>query len=113
MYLLGSWDSFLSCKQDLSGQKSAVSCMRSGRQEALWHFRAPSCGVDVQLLIACHVAEPRVALSCPAHNFGRVLIGACARAALELVNDEALPFAFRITAPTAPSRVALDTGKRA
>ena len=87
--------------------------MRSGRQEALWHFRAPSCGVDVQLLVACHVAEPRVALSCPAHNFGRVLIGACARAALELVNDEALPFAFGITAPKAPGSAALGTGKRA
>ena len=82
-------------------------------QEALWRFRAPSCGVDVLLLVACCVAEPRVSLSCPALNFGRVLVGAHARAEVQLVNDEALPLAFEVAALPACGDAPADQGKRA
>ncbi len=65
------------------------------------------------LLVACRVAEPRVALSCPALHFGRVLVGASAQATLELVNDEALPLAFEFVMPKAPGSPAAGTSKRA
>jgi hypothetical protein len=67
----------------------------------------------VPLLVACRVAEPRVALSCPALHFGRVLVGASAQATLELVNDEALPLAFEFAMPKAPGSPAASTSKRA
>ena len=82
-------------------------------QEALWRFRAPSCGVDVLLLVACRVAEPRVSLFCPALSFGRVLVGAHARAEVHLVNDEALPLAFEVAALPACTDAPADQGKRA
>ena len=82
-------------------------------QEALWRFRAPSCGVDVLLLVACRVAEPRVSLSCPALGFGRVLVGAHARAEVQLVNDEALPLAFEAAVVPACGNAPADPGKRA
>ena len=82
-------------------------------QESLWRFRAPSCGVDMLLLVACRIAEPRVSLSRPALSFGRVLVGAHARAELQLVNDEALPLAFNIAVLPACGGAAADQGKRA
>ena len=69
--------------------------------------------MDVLLLLACRVAEPRVSLSCPALSFGRVLVGAHARAELQLVNDEALPLAFEVAVLPAGGGPAACQGKHA
>ncbi len=99
----GTWTANLSGEEifitSLLVAAAHLITLRHAWQEALWHFKAPSCGVDVPLLVACRVAEPRIAFSCPALNFRRVLIGTRAHTALELVNDEALPLAFDITMP--------------
>lgn len=64
--------------------------------EQFWMFRIPEQSIEVMFLLVGNVAEPRVAFDRPALNFEKVLVGGKVTQKLFLVNNEHLPFEFRL-----------------
>jgi hydrocephalus-inducing protein len=64
--------------------------------EAFWTFRIPDQGIEVHFVLVGHVAEPRVTFDRPAVTFGQVLVGGKLSQKVFLINNEALPFEFKL-----------------
>ncbi|GMH35419.1 hypothetical protein BSKO_03287 [Bryopsis sp. KO-2023] len=82
--------------------------------EAFWVFKIPEHGIEAPFLLVGEVSEPRVSFDRPSINFGKLLIGARSRVPVSLVNDEHLPFTFKLVKTTfeASDDVIRSTGKR-